>query len=62
MLQHNKIFWTILRQLCEQFGEGPFLFHHDCASAQSKVIMTWLGEIGVEEHLTSTALNTLRMN
>ena len=31
---------SMLTTLWEQFGDGPFLFQHDCTSAQSRSIKT----------------------
>lgn len=34
----------------DHFGEGPFLFQHDCAPVhKARSIKAWLGEFGVEE-------------
>ncbi len=39
---------TLLPMLWEQFGEGPFLFQHDCAPVHNARFMkTWLDEFGV---------------
>ena len=36
--------------LWEQFGDGPFLFQHDCAPVhKAKSIMTWIREFCVDE-------------
>ena len=36
--------------LCQQFGEGPFLFQHDNAPVHKvRSIQKWFVEIGVEE-------------
>jgi len=44
MLQH-----AMLPTLWEQFGEGPFLFQHDCAPVHKARSMKSLDEFGVEE-------------
>ncbi|KAK1786227.1 hypothetical protein P4O66_017939 [Electrophorus voltai] len=34
----------------EQFGDGPFLFQHDCAPVhKARSIKTWMSKFGVEE-------------
>jgi len=34
----------------KQFGDGPFLFQHDCASVhKARSIKTWMSQFGVEE-------------
>ena len=55
---------SVLPTLWQQFGEGPFLFQHDNAPAQSRSIQKWFVEIGVEVHkaLISTPTNTFGMN
>ena len=36
--------------LWEQFGDGPFLFQHDCAPVhKARSIKTWMREFGVDE-------------
>ena len=41
---------AMLPTLWEQFGEGPFLFQHDCAPVhKARTIKTWFDEFGVEE-------------
>ncbi|MCI4391978.1 hypothetical protein PGIGA_G00140630 [Pangasianodon gigas] len=41
---------AMLPTLWEQFGDGPFLFQHDCAPVhKARSIKTWLDEFGVEE-------------
>ncbi len=36
--------------LWEQFGDGPFLFQHDCAPVhKARSIKIWMSEFGVEE-------------
>ena len=36
--------------LWEQFGDGPFLFQHDCTSVhKARSIKTWMREFGVDE-------------
>jgi len=36
--------------LWEQFGDGPFLFQHDCAAVhKARSIKTWMSEFGVDE-------------
>lgn len=36
--------------LCQQFGEGPFLFQHDCGPVhKAKSTKTWFEKFGVEE-------------
>ena len=40
----------MLPTLWEQFGDGPFLFQHDCAPVyKARSIKTWMSEFGVEE-------------
>jgi len=40
----------MLPNLWKQFGDGPFLFQHDCAAVyKSRSIKTWMSEFGVEE-------------
>ena len=40
----------MLPTLWEQFGDGPFLFQHDCAPVRkARSIKTWMSEFGVEE-------------
>ena len=40
----------MLPTLWEQFGDGPFLFDHDCAPVHKvRSIKTWMIEFGVEE-------------
>ena len=41
---------SVLPNLWQQFGEGPFLFQHDHAPEQKAMsIQKWVIEIGVEE-------------
>ena len=41
---------SMLPTLWEQFGDGPFLFQHDCASVhKARSIKTWMREFGVDE-------------
>lgn len=41
---------SMLPTLWKQFGEGPFLFQHDCAPVhKARSIKAWLDEFGVEE-------------
>ena len=41
---------AMLPTLWQQFGEGPFLFQHDCAPVhKARTIKTWFDEFGVEE-------------
>ena len=41
---------SVLQTLCQQFGEGPFLFQHDNACVHKpRSIQKWFVEIGVEE-------------
>lgn len=47
---YQDIFDNAMLTLWTQFGEGPFLFHHDCAPVHKATSMkTWLEEFGVEE-------------
>ncbi|KAK3559772.1 hypothetical protein QTP86_020723 [Hemibagrus guttatus] len=40
----------LLPTLCEQFGDDPFLFQHDCTPVtKARSIKTWMSEFGVEE-------------
>ena len=40
----------MLQTLRKQFGDGPFLFHHDCAPVyKARSIKTWMSQFGVEE-------------
>ena len=40
----------VLPTLWEQFGDGPFLFQHDCAPVhKARSIKTWMREFGVDE-------------
>uniref|UniRef100_A0A3Q3IJ65 RRM domain-containing protein n=1 Tax=Monopterus albus TaxID=43700 RepID=A0A3Q3IJ65_MONAL len=40
----------MLPTLWEQFGDGPFLFQHDCAPVhKARSIKTWMSEFSVEE-------------
>ena len=40
----------MLPTLWEQFGDGPFLFQHDCAPVhKARSIKTWMREFGVDE-------------
>jgi len=40
----------MLPTLWEQFGDGPFLFQHDCTPVhKASSIKTWMSEFGVEE-------------
>ena len=42
---------SVLPTLCQQFGDGPFLFQHDNASVHKvRSIQKWIVKIGVEEH------------
>ena len=44
---------SMLPTLWEQFGDGPFLFQHDCAPVhKARSIKTWRREFGVENGLT----------
>ena len=41
---------SMLPSLWEQFGDGHFLFQHDCAPVQKAgSIKTWMREFGVKE-------------
>ena len=41
---------SVLPPLCQQFGEGPFLFQHDNVPVhKARSIQRWFVEIGVEE-------------
>ena len=41
---------SMLPTLWEQFGDGPFLFQHDCAPVhKARSIKTWMREFGVDE-------------
>ena len=41
---------SMLPTLWEQFGDGPFLFQHDCAAVhKARSIKTWMREFGVDE-------------
>ena len=41
---------SVLPTLWQQFGEGPFLFHHDNVPVhKARSIQKWFVEIGVEE-------------
>ena len=43
-------FGQFLPTLWEQFGDGPFLFQHDCAPVhKARSITTWMREFGVDE-------------
>jgi len=40
----------VLPTLWKQFGDGPFLFPHDCAPVhKARSIKTWMSQFGVEE-------------
>ena len=40
----------MLPTLWEQFGDGPFLFQHDCAPVhKARSIKTWMRKFGVDE-------------
>ena len=40
----------MLPTLWKQFGDGPFLFQHDCSSVhKARSIKTWMSQFGVEE-------------
>ena len=40
----------MLPTLWKQFGDGPFLFQHDCAPVhKERSIKTWMSQFGVEE-------------
>jgi len=40
----------MLPTLWKQFGDGPFLFQHDCAPVhKARSIKKWLSQFGVEE-------------
>ncbi len=46
----NILDCSMLPTLWEQFGDGPFLFQHDCAPVhKARSIKTWMSEFGVEE-------------
>ena len=50
---------SMLPTLWEQFGDGPFLFQHDCAPVhKAKSIKTWRRDFGVDE----LEQNTFGMN
>ena len=41
---------SMLPTLWEQFGDGPFLFQHDCAPVhKARSIKTWMRKFGVDE-------------
>ena len=41
---------SMLPTLWAQFGDGPFLFQHDCAPVhKARSIKTWMREFGVDE-------------
>ena len=52
----------------QQFGEGPFLFQHDCTSIKSELHkdslmrVVWRISSGPHRALTSTPLNAFAMN
>ena len=48
---NNPIFDNfMLPTLWKQFGDGPFLFQHDCTPVhKARSIKTWMSQFGVEE-------------
>ena len=41
---------SMLPTLWEQFGDGPFLFQHECAPVhKARSIKTWMREFGVDK-------------